>query len=163
MPEQVILESLLWTCSAALCSVLKFCFPALRSLFCILTFSIRRLFKLASSSALFTVLLNSKVKHSGLIFFYFFFYAGTVSVWSLMFGREPIHRYQHNQRIQALALGSEGATVATASGFEVKVESPNDRGFWQTTQTFEIQKLVSLQATQLHSKSSRSTNYFWYS
>ncbi|KAM9623590.1 F-box/WD repeat-containing protein 8 isoform 1-T1 [Morphnus guianensis] len=68
---------------------------------------------------------------------------GTVSVWNLMFGREPIHRYQHNQRIQALALASEGATVATASGFEVKVESPNDRGFWQTTATFEIQKLVN--------------------
>uniref|UniRef100_A0A8C4U0R5 F-box and WD repeat domain containing 8 n=1 Tax=Falco tinnunculus TaxID=100819 RepID=A0A8C4U0R5_FALTI len=68
---------------------------------------------------------------------------GTVSVWNLMFGREPIHHYQHNQRIQALALGSEGATVATASGFEVKVESPDDRGFWQTTETFEIQKLVN--------------------
>ncbi|KAI6076384.1 F-box/WD repeat-containing protein 8 [Aix galericulata] len=68
---------------------------------------------------------------------------GTVSVWSLMTGREPIHRYQHNQRIQALALGSEGATVATASGFEVKVESPDDKGFWQTTGTFEIQKLVN--------------------
>uniref|UniRef100_A0A8B9YXT7 F-box/WD repeat-containing protein 8 n=1 Tax=Buteo japonicus TaxID=224669 RepID=A0A8B9YXT7_9AVES len=65
------------------------------------------------------------------------------NVWNLMFGREPIHRYQHNQRIQALALASEGATVATASGFEVKVESPNDRGFWQTTATFEIQKLVN--------------------
>ncbi|OXB65918.1 hypothetical protein ASZ78_008612 [Callipepla squamata] len=69
--------------------------------------------------------------------------AGTVSVWSLMIGREPVHRYQHNQRIQALALSSEGATVATASGFEVKVESPDDRGFWQTTGTFEIQKLVN--------------------
>ncbi|XP_042684494.1 F-box/WD repeat-containing protein 8 [Centrocercus urophasianus] len=68
---------------------------------------------------------------------------GTVSVWSLMVGREPIHRYQHNQRIQALALGSKGATVATASGLEVKVESPDDRGFWQTTGTFEIQKLVN--------------------
>ncbi|XP_061866065.1 F-box/WD repeat-containing protein 8 isoform X2 [Colius striatus] len=68
---------------------------------------------------------------------------GTVSVWNLMFGREPIHHYQHNQRIQALALASEGATVATASGFEVKVESSDDRGFWQTTQTFEIQKLVN--------------------
>lgn len=79
-----------------------------------------------------------------------------------MTGREPIHRYQHNQRIQALALGSEGATVATASGFEVKVESPDDKGFWQTTGTFEIQKLVSLQATQLRSRSSWSANYFWY-
>ncbi|XP_061226517.1 F-box/WD repeat-containing protein 8 [Neopsephotus bourkii] len=68
---------------------------------------------------------------------------GTISIWNLMFGREPIHHYQHNQRIQALALGSEGAVVATASGFEVKVEIPDDRGFWQTTATFDIQKLVN--------------------
>ncbi|NWS99521.1 FBXW8 protein, partial [Mionectes macconnelli] len=68
---------------------------------------------------------------------------GTVSVWNLLLGREPIHHYQHNQKIQALALGPEGAAVATASGFEVKVESPDDRGFWHTTAAFEIQKLVN--------------------
>ncbi|XP_039244414.1 F-box/WD repeat-containing protein 8 [Pipra filicauda] len=68
---------------------------------------------------------------------------GTVSVWNLLLGREPIHHYQHNQKIQALALGPGGAAVATASGFEVKVETPEDRGFWQTTATFEIQKLVN--------------------
>ncbi|XP_064024320.1 F-box/WD repeat-containing protein 8 isoform X1 [Pogoniulus pusillus] len=68
---------------------------------------------------------------------------GTISVWSLLLGREPIHHYQHNQRVQALALASEGATVATASGFQVKVESPNDRGVWQTAGSFEIQKLVN--------------------
>ncbi|XP_067406248.1 F-box/WD repeat-containing protein 8 isoform X2 [Emydura macquarii macquarii] len=68
---------------------------------------------------------------------------GTVNVWSLMIGREPIHHYQHNQRIQALALGLEGAAIATASGFQVKVESPDDRGYWQTTAQFEIQKLVN--------------------
>ncbi|NXF92189.1 FBXW8 protein, partial [Eubucco bourcierii] len=68
---------------------------------------------------------------------------GTISVWSLLLGREPIHHYQHNQRVQALALASEGATVATASGFQVKVESPNDRGAWQTAGSFEIQKLVN--------------------
>nr|XP_048677368.1 F-box/WD repeat-containing protein 8 isoform X3 [Caretta caretta] len=68
---------------------------------------------------------------------------GTVNVWSLMIGREPIHHYQHNQRIQALALGLEGAAIATASGFQVKVESPDDRGYWKTTAQFEIQKLVN--------------------
>ncbi|XP_038008340.1 F-box/WD repeat-containing protein 8 isoform X2 [Motacilla alba alba] len=68
---------------------------------------------------------------------------GTVSVWSLLLGREPIHHFQHNQHIQALALAPGGAAVATASGFQVRVESPDDRGFWQTPGTFEIQKLVN--------------------
>ncbi|XP_019394901.1 PREDICTED: F-box/WD repeat-containing protein 8 [Crocodylus porosus] len=68
---------------------------------------------------------------------------GTINVWSLMIGREPIHRYQHNQKLQALALGLEGAAIASASGFQVKVESSDDRGYWQTTAEFEIQKLVN--------------------
>ncbi|NWT74773.1 FBXW8 protein, partial [Prunella himalayana] len=68
---------------------------------------------------------------------------GTVSVWSLLLGQEPIHHFQHNQHIQALALAPGGAAVATASGFQVRVESPDDRGFWQTLGTFEIQKLVN--------------------
>ncbi|RMC06032.1 hypothetical protein DUI87_17577 [Hirundo rustica rustica] len=68
---------------------------------------------------------------------------GTVSVWSLLLGQEPIHHFQHNQRIQALALAPGGSAVATASGFQVKVESPDDKGFWQTPGTFEIQKLVN--------------------
>uniref|UniRef100_A0A8D0HAZ1 F-box and WD repeat domain containing 8 n=1 Tax=Sphenodon punctatus TaxID=8508 RepID=A0A8D0HAZ1_SPHPU len=68
---------------------------------------------------------------------------GAVIVWSLLTGRDPIHRYQHNQRIQALALGLEGTTVATASGFEVKMEGPNDKGYWETAAQFEIQKLVN--------------------
>uniref|UniRef100_A0A8C5TSG1 F-box/WD repeat-containing protein 8 n=1 Tax=Malurus cyaneus samueli TaxID=2593467 RepID=A0A8C5TSG1_9PASS len=68
---------------------------------------------------------------------------GTVSVWSLLFGREPIHHFQHNQRIQALALAPGGTAVATASAFEVKLESPDDKGFWQSPAMFEIQKLVN--------------------
>ncbi|KAL8180439.1 UNVERIFIED_CONTAM: hypothetical protein K2H54_022994 [Gekko kuhli] len=66
-----------------------------------------------------------------------------VKVWSLMIGREPIHHYQHNQKIQAVALSPEGATVATASAFQVKVESANDKGYWETVADFEIQKLVN--------------------
>ncbi|XP_060105965.1 F-box/WD repeat-containing protein 8 [Heteronotia binoei] len=68
---------------------------------------------------------------------------GVVKVWSLMIGREPIHHYQHNQKIQAVALSPEGATVATASAFQVKVESANDKGYWETVADFEIQKLVN--------------------
>uniref|UniRef100_A0A8D0L8J3 F-box/WD repeat-containing protein 8 n=1 Tax=Sphenodon punctatus TaxID=8508 RepID=A0A8D0L8J3_SPHPU len=66
-----------------------------------------------------------------------------LNLWLLLTGRDPIHRYQHNQRIQALALGLEGTTVATASGFEVKMEGPNDKGYWETAAQFEIQKLVN--------------------
>ncbi|XP_043832760.1 F-box/WD repeat-containing protein 8 isoform X2 [Dromiciops gliroides] len=69
---------------------------------------------------------------------------GTVNVWSLMIGRDPVHCYQHNLRIQALALSLEGATIATASGFEVRVECPNEKGYWETAANFEVQKLVSL-------------------
>lgn len=68
---------------------------------------------------------------------------GTVKVWSLLTGREPIHRYQHNQKIQAMALSSQGTTVATASAFQVKLENANDQGYWKTAAEFDIQKLVS--------------------
>nr|XP_056715571.1 F-box/WD repeat-containing protein 8 [Euleptes europaea] len=68
---------------------------------------------------------------------------GTVKVWSLMIGREPIHHYQHNQKIHAVALSPEGATVATASAFHIKVESANDKGYWETVADFELQKLVN--------------------
>ncbi|XP_053135807.1 F-box/WD repeat-containing protein 8 [Hemicordylus capensis] len=68
---------------------------------------------------------------------------GTVKVWSLLVGREPIHCFQHNQKIQAVALSAEGAMVATASAFQVKMEGANDKGYWETVATFEIQKLVN--------------------
>ncbi|XP_075424226.1 F-box/WD repeat-containing protein 8 isoform X2 [Ascaphus truei] len=68
---------------------------------------------------------------------------GTVDVWSLLIGREPIHRYQHNQKIQALALSPETAAIATASGFQIKVECPDERGYWHSTSHFQIQKLVN--------------------
>uniref|UniRef100_A0A8C6VH67 F-box/WD repeat-containing protein 8 n=1 Tax=Naja naja TaxID=35670 RepID=A0A8C6VH67_NAJNA len=68
---------------------------------------------------------------------------GSVKVWSLLVGSEPIHRYQHNQKIQGMALSTEGATVATAAGFQVKVESANSKGYWGTLAEFEIQKWVT--------------------
>ncbi|XP_053329250.1 F-box/WD repeat-containing protein 8 [Spea bombifrons] len=68
---------------------------------------------------------------------------GTVDVWSLLIGREPIHHYQHNQKIQALALSPEKAAIATASSFQVKVACPDERGYWQNTCNFQTQKLVN--------------------
>uniref|UniRef100_A0A6I8N5U2 Uncharacterized protein n=1 Tax=Ornithorhynchus anatinus TaxID=9258 RepID=A0A6I8N5U2_ORNAN len=68
---------------------------------------------------------------------------GAVSVWSLLVGREPIHRYRHNQRIRALALSPDGAAVATASALEVRVEYPKDAGYWLGTAQFDVQKPVN--------------------
>ncbi|NXK96719.1 FBXW8 protein, partial [Formicarius rufipectus] len=68
---------------------------------------------------------------------------GSVSVWSVLLGQEPLHRWQHPQRVQGLALGTAGTAVATACGFQVSVETPSDQGFWQTSATFEIHKLVN--------------------
>ncbi|XP_044146674.1 F-box/WD repeat-containing protein 8 [Bufo gargarizans] len=68
---------------------------------------------------------------------------GTIDVWSLLVGREPIHHYQHNQKIQALALCPETAAIATASSFQIRVESPDDKGYWRTSCNFQTQKLVN--------------------
>ncbi|XP_056392828.1 F-box/WD repeat-containing protein 8 isoform X2 [Hyla sarda] len=68
---------------------------------------------------------------------------GTIDIWSLLVGREPIHHYQHNQKIQALALCPDTAAIATASSFQIRVESPDDRGYWRTSCNFQTQKLVN--------------------
>ncbi|XP_030074955.1 F-box/WD repeat-containing protein 8 [Microcaecilia unicolor] len=68
---------------------------------------------------------------------------GTIDVWSLLIGREPVHHYQHNQRIQALALDSYATAIASASGFQVRVECSDDKGYWQSLAHFEVQKLVN--------------------
>ncbi|KAG8456165.1 hypothetical protein GDO86_002093 [Hymenochirus boettgeri] len=68
---------------------------------------------------------------------------GTIDVWSLLSGREPIHHYQHNQKIQVLALCPESTAIATASGFQIKVESTDERGFWHSASIFHTQKLVN--------------------
>ncbi|XP_064424325.1 F-box/WD repeat-containing protein 8 isoform X2 [Latimeria chalumnae] len=68
---------------------------------------------------------------------------GTLDVWSPELGQEPVHHYQHNRKLQAIALEPEGAAVATASGFQVRVESPNEKGYWQTSSQSELQKKVN--------------------
>ncbi|KAJ8415325.1 hypothetical protein AAFF_G00423050 [Aldrovandia affinis] len=67
---------------------------------------------------------------------------GLVDVWSTETGQEPIHRYQHLQGVTALALGSEGAAVATASGTEVRLDCPVDKGYWRTLCRSELPKPV---------------------
>ncbi|XP_064424326.1 F-box/WD repeat-containing protein 8 isoform X3 [Latimeria chalumnae] len=88
---------------------------------------------------------------------------GTLDVWSPELGQEPVHHYQHNRKLQAIALEPEGAAVATASGFQVRVESPNEKGYWQTSSQSELQKKVhvySLQSGQLLMTLGNSTAEF---
>ncbi|XP_074212267.1 F-box/WD repeat-containing protein 8 isoform X2 [Camelus bactrianus] len=67
---------------------------------------------------------------------------GFLNIWDLRTGKYPIHRFEHDARIQALALSQEDATVATASAFDVVMLCPNEEGYWQITAEFEVQKLV---------------------
>ncbi|XP_059974833.1 F-box/WD repeat-containing protein 8 isoform X2 [Mesoplodon densirostris] len=67
---------------------------------------------------------------------------GFLNIWDLRTGRYPIHRFEHDARIQALALSQEDATVATASAFDVVMLCPNEEGYWQIAAEFEVQKLV---------------------
>ncbi|XP_036908086.1 F-box/WD repeat-containing protein 8 isoform X3 [Sturnira hondurensis] len=80
---------------------------------------------------------------------------GFLNIWDLRTGKHPIHRLEHNARIQALALGREDATVATASAFDVVMLRPNEEGRWQAAAEFEVQKLIliySLEAERCLSK-----------
>lgn len=67
---------------------------------------------------------------------------GILNIWDLRTGKFPIHRFEHDARIQALALSREEATVATASAFDVVMLYPNEEGYWHVAAEFEVQKLV---------------------
>lgn len=67
---------------------------------------------------------------------------GILNVWDLRTGRFPIFRFEHDARIQALALSREKPVVATASAFDVVMLYPNEEGNWHVASEFEVQKLV---------------------
>lgn len=56
---------------------------------------------------------------------------------------EPIHHYQHPQRVCALALSADAPAVTSASGSEVRVDAPDDRGYWKTVRLARLAKPVS--------------------
>ncbi|XP_072352793.1 F-box/WD repeat-containing protein 8 isoform X2 [Scyliorhinus torazame] len=68
---------------------------------------------------------------------------GAVDVWSTVLAREPVHHYQHCQEIQAIAVASDSAAIATCSGYQIRLESSDEKGYWRRTYQFELQKLVS--------------------
>ncbi|XP_034155220.2 F-box/WD repeat-containing protein 8 isoform X2 [Pangasianodon hypophthalmus] len=67
---------------------------------------------------------------------------GCVDVWSTESGVEPIHHYQHLQRVCALDLCADAPVVTSASGSEVRVDTPDDRGYWRTVCLTQLAKPV---------------------
>ncbi|KAM9446150.1 F-box/WD repeat-containing protein 8 [Clarias gariepinus] len=67
---------------------------------------------------------------------------GCVAVWSTESGVEPIHHYQHLQRVCALDLSSDAPVLTSASGSEVRVDAPDDRGYWRTVCLTQLNKPV---------------------
>ncbi|XP_066514178.1 F-box/WD repeat-containing protein 8-like [Hoplias malabaricus] len=67
---------------------------------------------------------------------------GCVDVWSVEAGLEPIHHYQHLQGVSAMDLSSEGPVLTTACGLEVRVDAPDDGGYWKTRCLIQLPKPV---------------------
>ncbi|KAK3514348.1 hypothetical protein QTP70_015876 [Hemibagrus guttatus] len=67
---------------------------------------------------------------------------GCVEVWSTESGVEPIHHYQHLQQVCALDVSTDAPVVTSASGLEVRVDTPDDRGYWRTVCLTQLAKPV---------------------
>ncbi|KAF7656946.1 hypothetical protein LDENG_00034190 [Lucifuga dentata] len=77
-----------------------------------------------------------------------------VDLWSTETGGEPIHHYQSQERIQALALSPDTPVLGCAAGPDVRLDRPDDCGYWRTVcqawlpKTVEIMVLVPGQEQQ---------------
>ncbi|KAL1273767.1 hypothetical protein QQF64_026581 [Cirrhinus molitorella] len=67
---------------------------------------------------------------------------GCVDVWSTETCLEPIHQYQHLQRVHALDLSSDSPAVASASGPDVRVDAPDEQGYWKSRRLVQLPKPV---------------------
>lgn len=67
---------------------------------------------------------------------------GCVDVWSTETGLEPIHQYQHLQRVHALDLSPDCPALASASGPEVWLDAPDERGYWRSQCLIQLPKPV---------------------
>ncbi|KAK9964111.1 hypothetical protein ABG768_005310 [Culter alburnus] len=57
---------------------------------------------------------------------------GCVDVWSTETGLEPIHQYQHLRRVHAVDLSPDSPALASASGPDVRVDAPDEKGYWRS-------------------------------
>ncbi|KAM4616093.1 F-box/WD repeat-containing protein 8 isoform 1-T1 [Polymixia lowei] len=67
---------------------------------------------------------------------------GCVDLWSTETGGEPIHHFQNPGRIQALVLSPDDPTVASAGGQDVRIDRPDDRGYWRNLYKAQLPKTV---------------------
>lgn len=76
-----------------------------------------------------------------------------MDVWSTESGVEPIHHYEHLQQVCALNLSADAPVVASAAGSEVRVDTPDARGYWRTVCLTQLAKPVSEYVERNQSKS----------
>ncbi|KAJ7993687.1 hypothetical protein DPEC_G00257260 [Dallia pectoralis] len=67
---------------------------------------------------------------------------GCVDVWSTESGQEPVHHFQVPGRVQTLALCPDSSTLATAAGLDIRLDQPDDRGYWRTLRQTTLPKPV---------------------
>uniref|UniRef100_A0A672YHN7 F-box domain-containing protein n=1 Tax=Sphaeramia orbicularis TaxID=375764 RepID=A0A672YHN7_9TELE len=68
---------------------------------------------------------------------------GCVDLWSTETGGEPIHHYQSPGRIQSLALSCDSPVLGSSSGPDVRLDRPDDCGYWRTTCQTQLPKTVN--------------------
>ena len=66
-----------------------------------------------------------------------------VEVWSAEAGGEPVFHYQSVGRVHALALSPDSPTLASATGVDVRLDQPDQRGYWRTLVQAQLPKPVS--------------------
>uniref|UniRef100_A0A671QX35 F-box and WD repeat domain containing 8 n=1 Tax=Sinocyclocheilus anshuiensis TaxID=1608454 RepID=A0A671QX35_9TELE len=65
---------------------------------------------------------------------------GDLYVWS----SETSHQYRNLQRVHALDLSPDSPAVASASGPDVRVDTPDEHGYWRSQCLLQLPKPVSL-------------------
>ncbi|XP_062307094.1 F-box/WD repeat-containing protein 8 [Osmerus eperlanus] len=65
-----------------------------------------------------------------------------VEVWSAETGGEPVFHYQSVGRVHALALSPDSPTLASATGVDVRLDQPDQRGYWRTLVQARLPKPV---------------------
>ncbi|XP_033829072.1 F-box/WD repeat-containing protein 8 [Periophthalmus magnuspinnatus] len=57
---------------------------------------------------------------------------GCVDVWSTETGGQPIYHYHCPERIRTLALSPDGPVLGSSSGSDIRLDRPDDCGYWRT-------------------------------
>lgn len=65
-----------------------------------------------------------------------------VEVWSTETGGEPVFHYQSMGTVQALALSPDSPTLASAAGVDVRLDRPDQHGYWRTLVQTQLPKPV---------------------